>query len=292
MHDHLYPGNTMVVEVVGEDSATGPIDAIKEMFRGILDRFANVIQKEPADLRALEYSEQQKTIKSMSSRDPASAWKFLKDSFIVNGQITENPHELAHIVGNNLYKKMGIDGIAACDPTFAFGCYHGVTEKMLLELGVDAVPSIESTCVKIFPSEQALIASCVHGTGHGLLTYEGLDVGAALEDCDALSPQNRGYCYDGVFMEHSFSAPEIANEWTMCASLDEKYHPECAKYHVYNVGQHVGWDLSTMAQSCEAAPTQALRVNCFSGLGFFSANAARGELEGVKRNCGLALSED
>ncbi|QQG39625.1 MAG: hypothetical protein HYS81_04605 [Candidatus Aenigmatarchaeota archaeon] len=289
LHDHLYPGNTMTVEVVGEEK----VDVFKNLIDAVTAYLSSIGKSGPTsdEFRALDYTVQKSTFKTMAARDPAGAWKFLTGTFIIDGQVKENPHELAHVAGKALYKAKGIDGIGVCDPAFAFGCYHGVTEQMLLERGSEGVPEIESTCMRLFPNEEALIASCIHGTGHGLLTWESLDVGSALKDCDALGERHRSYCYDGVFMENSFSAP-ARDDWTLCESVDERYDAECAKYHVYGMGARVGWDPSAMAASCEEAPRQALRDGCFTGLGFYSANAARGDFNGITNACGTAQSED
>src|SRR3989338_8723424 len=231
-------------------------------------------------------------MKKLAASDPERAWKFLVEAFKVNGVVRENPHELAHIAGNALYAKLGIKGVKACDPSFAFGWYHGVTEKMLLEKGVDALKEIEAACVGLFEGGDALTASCIHGTGHGLLAWEELGVGAALVDCDLLGERHRGFCYDGVFMEYSATAPAPVKDWSFCSSVSEKYHYECAKYHIYSLGKAVNWDFKAMASSCEAAPSQVLKTSCFAGLGFFAANSGLGSIEGVKNVCGTASTSE
>ncbi len=300
IHDHLHPGVTMQVEVTESghevENKFDLLEILRKFFSSFTGFFVNLNPELPSkeSFKSLSYFEQQTKMKEISSNDPERAWKFLKDAYTVDGQVKENPHELSHIVGNSLYNKLGVDGIAVCDPTFAFGCYHGVTEEMLLDLGKNAIPTIESRCLQLFPNQLALIASCIHGTGHGLLTWENLDVQKSLVDCDLLQPQGRIYCYDGVFMENSFSspAPDVKDPWKLCSSVDEKYHHVCAKYHMYSFGKTVNWDFSEMAKSCEMAPSSVLRSSCFSGLGFFVANTAQGDLYKIRNGCGFAASED
>lgn len=306
MHDHLRPGLVMSVKVLPDihEEKEGGFDflrALSEFFSSVTGMFAGILSTQPevevpdaSSFRSLAYSEQVKILESLSGKTPEDAWEYLKSAFTVNGQIKENPHEFAHIAGNALYAKRGVDGISACDPTFAFGCYHGVAEEMLLDVGKDGVTQIESACYKFFPQDSALAASCVHGIGHGLLTWNSLDVDKSLVDCDLLGAQNRQYCYDGVFMENApnaKSSPEKTS-WDFCSGFGEAYHPACAKYQVYGFGETVNWDFAKMAQFCDSAPNQILRNSCFPGFGFFAANAAQGDADKAKEICALSPSED
>ncbi len=292
VHDHLYPGITMTVKVTEESQ--------RNLFSRLLGFFLGVFKKTqvqfptPESFLTLDYVDQLNSIKELSKSDAEESWRYLKKTFAVDGQINQNPHEFAHIVGNEIYRQKGFKGISVCDPTFAFGCYHGVTEKMLLALGTRAIPKVEQSCLDIFTNQSQLVASCIHGIGHGLLTWEGLHVENALKHCDMLANQYRVYCYDGVFMEYSSSTPSSTfaeKKWGFCVGFDEKYQPLCAKYQIYPFVRDLGWNFSQAAQFCDESPNEILKENCFSGLGYSATNAAHGGGNEIKKLCSLASGE-
>ncbi len=292
VHDHLYPGTVMAIEVT-EEQSNSLQNFLSRLFNFLLGFFKKkeIIQFPSSEyFLNLTYLEQQKLVKELGKSNAEESWKYLKKTFASNG-IKQNPHEFTHIVGNEIYRQKGFDGVVICDPTFAFGCYHGVTEKMLVDLGINAIPKIENSCLDIFPKQPQSAASCIHGIGHGLLTWRGLDVGSALKDCDLLTEQYRIYCYDGVFMEYSFSAPNGAVKWEFCASFDEKYHPLCAKYQT-SILFKSGLNFSQSAKVCEEAPNGILKDNCIFGLGFSAANTAQGNDNEIKKLCNLVSSKE
>ena len=298
-HDHLYPGVTMTVEVAEKESKNNetailkdynlPLSRINKMFDEIFGfltfgiyKHANAgkIETDIYKFRALDYGNQQKQIKELSKSNPAKAWGYLKKAFIVNGEVIGNAHELSHIIGNEMYKQNGFDGIKFCDPAFSFGCYHGVTEQMLLDKGKSGLKEAEQKCVGLFPDNQAFAASCIHGIGHGILTWEGIDINISLKDCDSLDENHRNYCYDGVFMENSFSSQKNQN-WDFCAKFDERQQPSCALYLAFgNFSEH--------AKTCGEAPNKILEENCFRSLGYRAAQISQGELEKIKNLCSFA----
>src|SRR3989344_7389040 len=181
----------------------------------------------PEQFRELSYTEQASQIKTAASADPVAAWTYLKQAFIVDGQVVGNAHEFSHMIGNGLYDRYGLDGVKYCDKFFAFGCFHGVSEKILQDQGVSVVVSVQNKCLELFPPKANQdYTGCIHGMGHGLLSWEGLNLAKALRDCEQLDPNYRYYCYDGVFMENGMSAPrqaaDIQDPWKFCEQLDER----------------------------------------------------------------------
>jgi len=310
-HDHLFPsmGGVVFVGEVGETvkKGGGLIYKITKGFRAIINNIAmfvssllgfredNVATTLPQSkyFRELPYQQQIKIIEQVSSDDSREGWEYLKRAFVIDGQVVGNAHELAHIVGNTLYQQKGISGIEICDPTFAYGCYHGVTEQFLKTEGVSSVRMAMEQCRKIFPTAQGSnylpYYSCIHGLGHGLLSWEGLDVGKALNDCDQLDSSEQQYCYDGVFMEHSFSAPltsyDKTNPWKFCTDLDEKYHSNCARYQPSVFLEKYHADLPTSASMCLEAKTDTLRGFCIDAVGFALAYTFRDNRSAIQYTC-------
>ncbi len=299
IHDHLAPGLSMTVEVKEVDEPKQSIlDQVINFILSFLGKtntsptgfLINEKFPTPEEFLNLSYPEQKEKIQTLSKKDPKDGWEFLKKTFFVNGQIVENPHQLAHTVGNEIYNQRGFEGISICDPTFAFGCYHGVTEKMLLDKGFIGIKEAEKSCLEIFSGKNELIASCIHGTGHGLLSWENLNVGKALKDCDTISEQYRSYCYDGVFMENSFGEKKIDLEkpWDFCSGFESQYHNQCARYQIYLFGESVKWDFLKLSKICDQAPNKVLGDSCYSGLGYLSTYFGKGDYNQIKYFCGLS----
>ena len=314
VHDHLFPGLTMRVEVTGEDH--GPqgemgvsedqssfIESIAGFFRslweGLLGIFRAAGEKlglqsppEPEIFLGLDAAEQQGIIRNMSKDNPQKAWDFLKSSFIVNGEVRGDAHELAHIVGNVAYRERGFDGITVCDSTFAFGCFHGVTEEMLVTEGDSVIGKIEGRCIALFPPDVTQdYTGCIHGTGHGLLTWEALDINRALARCDTFSQQYRSYCYDGVFMEYAFAMPnqqiDENNPWELCLQLPQEYHFNCARYRGPTFLAEFEFDFARAARACLATQSTILSNTCIESMGYQIAQITKSDERKARELCSL-----
>ncbi len=244
------------------------------------------------DFSKLDYNHQLETIKSMALKDPSKAWLFIKQKFIINGQVVGNAHGFAHIVGNASFKKSGIEGIKICDSSFAFGCFHGVTESMLLSGGLSKVKEIENECLQLFPKDKTQdYTGCIHGTGHGLFEWETGDLKKALLDCDIISHENRQYCYDGVFMENSNELKDRTidekNPWKLCFNLESRYHRNCARYQSQIfLGQFGSPNSPTLVgRYCSVAPSSLLKNTCYESLGYYVAQTNLGKPDLIFQSC-------
>lgn len=210
---------------------------------------------------------------------------------MVNGQVVGNAHEFAHIIGNGMYIKYGLAGITKCDTTFAYGCMHGVTQKLLADRGIAAVKEVQDQCTKIFPPDKSQnYTGCIHGMGHGLLTWEKYDVPKALKDCDILDSLYQNYCYDGVFMENASESPHVTESdqkvWKFCLDLDQKYQYNCSRYQsqVF-LGEYPG-DVARVGVACGHADDDLMSTTCFEGLGYYVSQQNKGMLSGILKQCG------
>ncbi|MBA3733147.1 hypothetical protein H0W91_02095 [Patescibacteria group bacterium] len=279
IHDHLFPGSVMSVKVVSRTASTTTLVFSKDLVS-------------PSEFKSLDYSRQLETIKKLSALDPAKAWDYIKKSFIINGQVVGNAHEMAHIVGHNAYAKFGLDGVKICDDSFAFGCFHGVTEAMLLKEGVKSISRIEQGCLDRFPPKSSSdYTGCIHGTGHGVYSLEGADISKALEDCDIITEPYRQYCYDGVFMENSSSPSsrvfDPKDPWKFCTDLDVRYHRNCARYQSQIFLGKMGHSnpLDEVGGLCTKGPSILLRQTCYQSLGFYVTQGALGAKNKILQNC-------
>lgn len=285
LHDHLYPGFVMVVEVTSGKGIFGVGRLFKKLFSGSETNLPS-----PSQVRELSYTEQLSIVRAAAKDDPVNAWEYVKSVFIVNGQTVSNAHEFAHIIGNAIYSEFGLKGIKNCDTAFAYGCFHGVSEKLLQDKGAEVVKEVQDECIKIFPPEKTRdFTGCIHGMGHGLLTFENLDLTKALEDCDRLDDSYKNYCYDGVFMENASSVREDGfsadNPWKFCKDLPEKYHHNCARYQSMIFTEKFHGDIKLVIDNCAKATTATLKNTCFESTGYYVSQKALGDFDTIKQGC-------
>ncbi|MEJ0021799.1 MAG: hypothetical protein WDN47_04470 [Candidatus Doudnabacteria bacterium] len=240
--------------------------------------------------RNLNYQDQLDLIKRAAEADPVKTWTYVKSAFLINGQQAENAHEFAHLVGNGMYSKYGLDGITNCDETFGFGCFHGVSQELLEQKGVSVVKEIQSRCIQIFPPDKTQnYNGCIHGMGHGLLTWEHFQVGKALLDCDNLDQLYQNYCYDGVFMEHASDLAQNefdpAHSWQFCSALADKYHYNCARYQSQVFLTRFGIDIPKIGAYCAQAPDEISSSTCSESLGYYITDMNLGKLPQILRSC-------
>lgn len=278
LHDHLFPGLTMIVEVA-EDSRRG---VRLEVGAGDWPARETFLE--------LDYEAQLEFIKDRAQTHPSQAWIYLKQTVLNGGEVVGEAHEFAHIIGNGLYEREGLPGIKICDAAFAFGCYHGVSEKILQDMGRGALTAIEEQCLAVFPKQESLrAASCIHGLGHGLLAFEGLSARAALGDCQGLSPDLRTYCYDGVFMEYFSSVvkpeAEPADPWEECWGFAADFQGNCVRYQALALQQRGGKTAHDLGLACRELGSAGLRNICFESIGFHAAQIAKGAEDKIKRAC-------
>lgn len=305
VHDHLFPGSNMTVSV-GQDAGlvrksfvTRLPLRVKYIF-SVLTGTSEISLSATNDnltlpsvevFRSLTYANQLDLIEKVSASDPKRTWEYLKEAFFVNGQTQGNVHGLAHIIGNAGYVADGIASVAMCDETFAYGCFHGVTEKMLLEQGPDVIADVERQCESVFNQEgrRHLITGCIHGMGHGLLGWESMNVPHALSDCDRLSKKYRPYCYDGVFMENGLTTVaenfDVQAPWKFCTELADQYHYNCARYQADVFSQATGRDYPTLEGLCLKAPSDLLALPCLQSIGYHIAQEASGDVVRIKALC-------
>lgn len=206
-------------------------------------------------------------------------------------------HYAAHVFGPLLYKYEGINGVATCDQTFAFGCYHSFFTKAIGEVGLKIVPELDKACLNKFGP---LGTGCQHGIGHGLLEYFGHDkLVDALQACLLTIQKNPLFgCTSGVFMEYNvpiiidstqtytqFRELNPADPNLPCDNIPNQFRKSC----YYEIGQW--WDkvfhsdYQKLGQLCLAIPDQDLRDNCYLGVGNVSAPTSNYDVASTIDKC-------
>lgn len=206
-------------------------------------------------------------------------------------------HLNAHLFGELLYRKLGIEGIAVCDATFAFGCYHSFFGQALAEHGMAAVAQLDEACIEKFGEYGT---GCQHGIGHGLLEYFGhSQLLAALEGCTLTTQVQKLFgCTSGVFMEYNVPiiiTPEFAktevralneNPYAPCSTIvPERFRESC----YYEMGQW--WDkvyygdYAKIGELCEAIALPEEREPCYLGTGNVAAPSSDYDVESTIEKC-------
>jgi hypothetical protein len=117
-------------------------------------------------------------------------------------------HQISHAVGHGglaHFKGNPAQALAHGAMTCNSGYYHGVIERAFAGVPRERVTRIaRGLCTgHAVTKEEFLLYQCVHGLGHGLMIYSGLDLPWSLKTCDRLQTDfDRVSCTGGVFMQN------------------------------------------------------------------------------------------
>lgn len=130
------------------------------------------------------------------------AYDVLRQASLPSGTDT---HLLGHVVGDELYKQKGADGIAVCGQDFRNACSHSIVIGLLLDKGVAGLEEIRQACKKA-PGGLGAYSMCFHGLGHGVLAYNQYDFPKTIEMCQKTNSnpnnnQEAAQCIGGAIME-------------------------------------------------------------------------------------------
>jgi hypothetical protein len=230
------------------------------------------------------------------SSSPEGAFARFKNGYADSDMPTQ--HLGAHIYGEMLYEREGIEAFSVCDASFGFGCFHSFIASAISEQGEDIVKELDEACVA---THGVLGLGCPHGIGHGLVSYEGYSEGALLKSldlCGTLAWKGRfGGCSDGVFMEYNFRMMETdprdrlrtfsyEDRHDPCLSVGEEWKHSC----YYN---QVAWWIATAPSDagkvvnayCSEIAGDDLVTTCFRGVGAASVTQRALDARGAIAYC-------
>jgi plastocyanin len=311
MHDHLIPhmtGTVVVLENLEKKAATSTPDSprgemasfwekIKSFLGKIFQRKTSA-QVDPETLshfKNLNEKEKYAWLEAEAEREgPESAWQYVLAAYTTPEGVVGSAHDMAHLVGQLLFKRRGLNGLISCTPVFAFGCYHGLMEVVFYgnspsEFSENLLKA-EAACGKLGDENHPPYWSCIHGMGHGIITYREHDLPQALKDCDRLKERVRTYCYDGTFMELSISAAanfyRESDPLYPCNAIDEKYRFACGRSQPNVMRSRFNLQTGEIARICEESGSEAIKYHCIDALGYFSGQMSGGNPESIIKNCG------
>lgn len=306
-HDHLSPHKKGRIKVSGSSLESGSESNkisgffntftiwLKGLFEGGQNKSPDLSGLDPS---ALAYSDEEiERITNLASEEGiAAAYEDMKK---VWGTRPVEAHDLTHLIGYLAYQELEAGGFEICDSEFAFGCYHGLLEEMIRQQGEQGIELARQSCNKLSPGGRA--ASCLHGIGHGVMSWTGGEILEALDICNIFSPNEARYCFDGAYMEFytgamfdrvstiNFSADD---PWSFCNSQPEFARGECIRNHtflrLYSAPVEKAFET---AESCSDLP-DALRAQCLNSVGLFSVQIAFGNVVAPKDICGSLSAND
>ncbi|MEX2437118.1 MAG: hypothetical protein WD509_00890 [Candidatus Paceibacterota bacterium] len=193
-------------------------------------------------------------------------------------------HAAAHIIGELLYEKEGVDGLVVCDNTFAFGCFHGFFGNAIQEGGIGTIAQLDSTCLDKYGPYGT---GCQHGIGHGILEYLGHDaLIEGLEACEYTTQLQAHFgCTSGLFMEYNipivFSAEDVysdirdadqENLYAPCNTIvPDKFKKSCYFELAQWWMQIFNNDHVKIGGLCDALEDKGNKKSCYLGFGTVSA---------------------
>lgn len=249
------------------------------LFAGILLLIAGLFLFYRSNAVPTEYRDQREDVESLlAAHDVQDAYRIFKERYASETQAVQ--HQAAHLFGEALYAKGGLDLFSVCDQSFGFGCFHSFISLALKDHGESVAKDLDAKCVAAY-GEQGL--GCSHGVGHGLLSYFGYDLPAltkALSLCESLTWNHPyGGCKDGVFMEYDFQTMaqgdggslrrvDLNNPHAPCNEVDKRSRVACyfglpALWMATNVA-----GIDGMAAWCRQIKNGNERAACYRGIGY------------------------
>ncbi|MDP3724508.1 MAG: cupredoxin domain-containing protein [bacterium] len=326
-HDHLSPHKQGLLTVVTEEGTAPPqkpsfiynvmsfghnsIGAFFDSVRKNIAAFFATFQKQSplsptppptidtTAFRNLSESEQQAYIRSLiDTVGGKKAWMYLVAAFTEKGAVVPaggRAHDLAHFIGEQVYTKQGMTGISVCEPSFAYGCFHGFTEGAFAT-SLEKLPDVAAACTTVGKVNSGPWASCIHGIGHGIATFvRATDLQKALDACTKLT-DGASYCYDGVFMEFSLNAPQTfytaQDPLYPCNTLEETVRSACGRNQPAVMRNRFNLPFLSMVEACANSTDNDIRSSCLDAIGLLVGQEAAGNLSTITSRCGQIPSLD
>jgi hypothetical protein len=216
-----------------------------------------------------------------------AAFQYLKTSW---GDRPIQAHVLAHLIGKIAYEQLGKNGIRICDPSFAFGCYHGFLAALVQDLGDRGIDIARTGCHAL--PHQGDVIACLHGIGHGVMEWKG-EIHRAIARCEQFPLTERAYCFDGAYMDFDIDAMEYGdrtvtsteNPWSFCTGnrMPKNAQPMCIRNQTFLLIS-MGKTPQDVAVACASLPAE-LKEMCISSIGIYSADKKGRSAEMTERTC-------
>jgi hypothetical protein len=207
--------------------------------------------------------------------------KTVKNAFPLEEPWLHN--DVAHVLGEAMYRKYGMRAFGLCESFFNEGCYHGVIELLSRMHGPDSeyFSQLLESCV----SELKDGALCSHPLGHAATILSNYNVHTALSICDKEyagvgDKHSKFECWYGAIMEynngHVYATPVpnlLETTMRLCDEYPTKYWSACVQLQLHQLYFSALWnkDISKIAPHCRTFNDSHLRFMCAEEMGFLIA---------------------
>lgn len=237
-----------------------------------------------SELCSPSYNCAESLIKSATEIDATTGLSVLSELVDINKfSIRSDGHELAHVIGRQTAKHLGLSGksFLSCPSDFNYGCQHGFFEHVLTQADTssDAATIICENLPATLPPKDKFY--CYHGSGHGIMMASAYDIYETLSVCDSLpSPSAAEGCWQGAFMENVNGEMfgDVRENIFLeddplapCNSFDKKYQWQCYINHAAYLVRFHGGSLRDAAASCLNAANEVIPA-CMQGLALMTTN--------------------
>lgn len=216
------------------------------------------------------------------------------------GYSQETIHEVEHVLGEELYRREGVGGLALCPDSLLFGCYHGFFAEAFFAEGKSFISRAEQICGRWDDFFKA--SGCIHGIGHGLLSFEGhANLLLALEDCDSFSYSiafGNTMCHTGVFMEYNTTSVhgvvsqgeplrifDPQHPYDPCDRVPRVYQSPCYLQLPQWWNEFMPNGFLKMGELCDAVQDFKNEESCFRSIGMVVTRATQQDKDRIAMVC-------
>ncbi|OHA03346.1 MAG: hypothetical protein A3J58_01245 [Candidatus Sungbacteria bacterium RIFCSPHIGHO2_02_FULL_52_23] len=211
----------------------------------------------PAEFRSLEPDVRLEAIERIASEKGIKEAQAMIRAAYPDEQNAD--HELGHRIGEMAFQQSGFDGLAYCDASLAFGCFHGVAFAAVKKYGLrdDIAQKFWDGCQR-----QTTPGNCLHGLGHAITVVKNYNLIPAFEECERIltSDNDRFWCYDGVVMEDITRTlagrqnpyASLTDPRAPCNTFPKKYEAVCVRNHITFVKERMSLSYEEMLELCES----------------------------------------
>lgn len=203
-------------------------------------------------------------------------------------------HLVGHVIGDEMFKQEGLNGMRYCTPDFRNACSHTIVIGALLQDGLGVFDEVNEVCKKA-PGGPGAYTMCFHGFGHGVLAYTDYELPEAIELCERVGTEEYNnnefhQCVGGMIMEmrDGIHDPEVWAENSVkyidpedpLKPCQASYMPDEAKYFCYTyitpfIFDAAGADPESPTPDdfekafafCADEPDEEYRRICYAGFG-------------------------
>jgi hypothetical protein len=208
--------------------------------------------------------------------DSKYAIDLLKEDSKNDKQVLSICHDILHQIGHtSFHKYKNLTQVLLFQDDFCNSGYlHGVFEEYF-SVSNDAIQELPKLCEKDF-SRKFDQWQCYHGIGHGLMYLTGGDLDKSLKLCNETlnTEENKGYCYNGVYME-IFNTQVLAKEINFVDKNDPSLiclnrnidKDSCYFYLPTYFSQTLNTPYVNIFEKCEQLNESKYKKSCISGIG-------------------------